>query len=51
MDTIEIKPQVTADTPDSDGEICLNIEGDYNENDTHIYLNKVQVEKLLSLFD
>ena len=51
MDIVEIKTGITADTPDCDGEICLNIEGGYCEPDTYIYLNKEQVEKLLSLFD
>ncbi|AUR89527.1 hypothetical protein NVP1124O_26 [Vibrio phage 1.124.O._10N.286.49.B1] len=51
MEDIEIKTGITADAPDSDGEICLNIEGDYCDSDTHIYLNKEQVEKLLSLFE
>lgn len=51
MDEVEIKPGVTADTPDDSGEICLNIESDYYNPDVFVYLNKEQVKKLLSLFD
>ncbi|CAH9013311.1 conserved hypothetical protein [Vibrio phage 199E37-1] len=51
MDVIDIKPGITADSPDSDGDICINIEADYHGEERYVYLNKEQVEKLLSLFD
>lgn len=52
MNIVEIKKGVTADSPDSDGEICLNIEADHpHDEDTYLYLTKAQVETLLSMFD
>ena len=53
MDIIDIKSGVTADSQDSDGDICLNIEDQWGElgSDVTLYLNKEQVEKLLSLFN
>lgn len=47
---IEITETVCVDgPPDSDGDICLNV---YQEGEqVFCYLNKSQVEKILSVFD
>lgn len=46
----EIKYGVTADEPDEDGEVCIDIESSFGDNGRHIYLNKEEVLSILSMF-